>query len=703
MTSVPQEGPIGSNIEIALVDSEMTNDQTWFKGTYKGCYFCKICTKRYERHTAIKRHVKSHKKLLKEHKDVFQEYCTVHLNQVDNKKNFTGKSNMVVYNTDKIITSKGNSQYHFLYLKKDLAKATRPETNRSGKASNKRPGISLDSEEEIVKSKKRKTLRLSSDSSTKTADPEDTVIDITEEARVKSDTHVVKTNYVNGSNASMKKKIATENTTKLSAREAKSKIARYKALQNIVNICYKRQISKPQAKNETKPPVSESSLKRKALSVGRKVINKQGFECTGLLRYMEHKNLDISWQPTTHSNKKKNSNFVRIMTKLKSRKDLKNDDSSDSSWKDLTKVRFVDNPLIDVDEINTKEMDPPNTTPHDGEKSTLQPQVIKEEDQIDNLLTNNCDDINSTNKLLNKTPVPNPKQLPKKIISDMNPTTKTSDMPVNITENGQTGNADVTESNSCMPTITSTCSLSTVEKDKDSDPVIEKPAPRIKVKPPSELMSESVLNRQRKTQDIWPFNERYAALRYHIPKTTAHTSASLYQTQAKNQPNFDSLVPSPSNTTGNSNSGTQSSLEYVKLHCLEFPNEKTQYPFLYFKRVLQCHGFELLEINEALPPYYTRLIKYKLLLKQNTLRPLGVWLSLFCSNNSFCFAFKDTNSKTFNPNQLPAFWQWELLKMYAGAVADKILQNALKISKEVHYYTNKFLCLLKSIKCISEP
>ncbi|XP_073943531.1 uncharacterized protein [Choristoneura fumiferana] len=697
VASVQLGMPIGSDIQAALDDSEIINDETW-KRTYNECYFCKICTKSYKRYASIKRHVKSHKKLLKKHKRVFRKYCTVHLNKIDNKENCTGSSNMVVYNTDKIITSRGNSHYHLLYVKKDYS--TGQATSENGNASDKRPGIFLDSEEEIVKCKKRKTRRLYSGSSTKTTILEDTANDITV-GGAKNDTHVMNTNCAN--EASSKKKIDTENTTNLSQQEvAKANIANYKAIQNIVTMCQKKYITKAQSKSETKPPVSESSLKHKVLSLGRKVINKQGFECTGLLRYMEYKDLEISWQPTTRSNKKKSSNFVRIMTKLKSREDLENDDSS---WKDLHKVTFVSNQAIDGDDINTDGIDPANITAHDNEKSTLKTNLLNGEDQIDHILTNNCDDLNSKNKLLNKTPVANPKQLPKKIMPEIKPTTiKTSDVPMVTSENGRTENAEVTNSNLCMPIITSTCSLSTVvEKEKQPDPVIEKPAPRIKVKPPSELMSQSALNNQSKSEDIWAFNKRHASLPYHFPNTAVYAGVSVYQTQVENQTNDVSVVPSPPTITGNSNSGTESNVDYVTLHCLECPNEKTKFPFLYFKRVLQFHGFELLDINEALPPHYTCLITYKLLLKQDTKGPLGIWLSLFCSNNSFCFAFKDSNSKKFNPNHLPAFWQWELLKIYKGDVVEKILQNALKVSKEVYSYTNNFLCLLKSIKCISEP
>ncbi|XP_063373961.1 uncharacterized protein LOC134661718 [Cydia amplana] len=673
--------------------------KTSWKKAFNKHFVCIICSKSFLTAESIKKHSSTHKRFINKHEKVFKKYLTVRLNKIDKEKNSTGGLQNVVVSKNKIIERLNSQYHHSFYLKKefeegrtDTVDRLKNGTDENENVAAKRLRVSSDSsDDQIIKGKKRKTGRLESISSTQTVILEETN-DATNAANTDdqsntNETEIVNPDYINLDDTSSD---CPKNNTELEKkrimpkrRQVKAEVADYKAIQNIVTMCHKNYIKKVQADTDlTKSTFSESSLKHKVLSLGRKVLNKQGFACTGLLRYMEHKDLDITWTPTTNDMQQKGSNFVRIMTKLKSREDSENDDAC---WKNLHDISFCRDTGVEVVLATVPDV-------RSDDQASLQSAQTDEDPSFAGA-PSETNDSNYRNKLLNKTPVANPRQLPKKNnVSETKLVVATDDaamMPSNLISNCLE-DAQVDDDNMCLPIITSTTSLSVnvSEKEKQEVSVLEKPAPRIKVKPASELMTARALNNQETEKEIWTFNKIQSSLPHHLtntavtvhaPMTNSHMLASNNHTDEQRRQNACILLDS-----------------------LQFPNTKTSAPFQYFRKVLLVHGLQLLDLNEHLPEHFNCLIKFRLKLKQNTKRPIEVLLSLHCSKDYFCFSFKDTNSKIFDPNQLSAFWQWELLKIYKTDVTEKILENAMKVGKEVHEYTNLFLSLLKSINLIKE-
>ncbi|XP_063634353.1 uncharacterized protein LOC134804995 isoform X2 [Cydia splendana] len=685
--------------KVACHDSRKKKKPSWKKAFNKH-FVCTICSKSFLTKKSIKKHSPTHKSFINKHEKVFKKYLTVRLNKIDKKKNSTGGLQNVVINKNKII-ERGKSQYHYsFYSKKDFEEGRTDTVDRLKNGTDENENVAAkslrvssdSSDDQIIKGKKRKTGRLESISSTQTVILEENK-DPTNAANMddQSNTNemeIVNPDYINLDDTSSD---CPKNNTELEKkrvmpkrRQVKAEVADYKAIQNIVTMCHKNYIKKVQDDSDglTKSTFSESSLNHKVLSLGRKVLNKQGFVCTGLLRYMEHKDLDITWTPTSNEMQKKGSS-VRIMTKLKSREDSENDDAC---WKNLHDISFcrdsgVEAVLATVPDVRS------------DDQASLQSAQTDEDPSFAGA-PSESNDSNYRNKLLNKTPVANPRQLPKKNnMTETKLVVATDDaamIPSNLISNGLE-DAQVDDDNMCLPIITSTTSLSVnvSEKEKQDVPVLEKPAPRIKVKPASELMTARALNNQETAKDIWAFNTTQSSLPHHL--TNIAVSVHSPMTNSHN-----ALV------SNNHTDEQRRQNAYILLDSLQFPNTKTLAPFQYFRKVLLVHGLQLLDLNEDLPDHFNCLIKFRLKLKQDTKRPIEVLLSLHCSKDYFCFSFKDTNSKKFDPNQLSAFWQWELLKIYKTDVTDKILENAMKVGKEVHEYTKLFLSLLKSINLIKE-
>ncbi|XP_063538992.1 uncharacterized protein LOC134748177 [Cydia strobilella] len=680
-------------------DSKKKKKSSWKKAFNKH-FVCTICRKSFLTEESIKKHSPTHERFINKHEKVFKKYLTVRLNKIDKKKNKTGGLQNVVINKNKII-ERGNSQYHYsFYLKKDFevgrtdtVDRLKNGTDENENVAAKRLRVSSDSsDDQIIKGKKRKTGRLESISSTQTVILEENN-DPTNAANMDdqsntNETEIVNPDYINLDDTSSD---CPKNNTELEKkrimprrRQVTAGVDDYKAIQNIVTMCHKNYIKKVQADTDglNKSTFSESSLKHKVLSLGRKVLNKQGFVSTGLLRYMEHKDLDITWTPTTNDMQQKGANFVRIMTKLKTREDKENDDAC---WKNLHDISFcrdsgVEAVLATVPDVRS------------DDQASLQ-SAQTEEDPSFAGAPSESNDSNYRNKLLNKSPVANPRQLPKKNnIYETKLVVATDDatmMPSNLISN-DLEDAQVDDDNTRLPIITSTTSLSVnvSEREKQEVPVLEKPTPRIKVKPASELMTARALNNQETAKDIWAFNTIQSSLPHHLTNTAVSVHSPMT--------NSHSAVAS------NNHTDELRQPACIILDSLQLPNTKTLAPFQYFRKVLLIHSLQLLELNEDLPEHFNCLIKFRLKLKQDTKRPIEVVLSLHCSKKDFCFSFKDTNSKKFDPNQLSAFWQWELLKVYKTDVTDKILENAMKIGKEVHKNTNIFLTLLESINLIKE-
>lgn len=319
----------------------------------------------------------------------------------------------------------------------------------------------------------------------------------------------------------------------------------------------------------------------------------------------------------------------------------------------------------------------------------------------------------SKNKLLNKSPVANPKQLPKKMHiietksndnSKMLTTTQNKDPAVcfEITEDNR-------NENTFMPIMTSVTSLAfNYHKNSNNNETADtnatkvntdSPIGRIKVKPVSELMSERVLNN---------IKEQTSASTAHEPQN----NIAVYQVPVEYIPSTQILspvvpiqtlpVPNTSNNNALTTSKTPSkNADCVILDTVELPNTRTDAPFKYLQNLLQIHNIILLDTKEILETNFKCLIKFKVKYKQESKdQPVILCLSLFCYNNSFCIKVNDRNQENIDMGEISANWQWEIIKIFTGETVNKLLQNAEKISKEVFDYTKSFCCLLKSINVI---
>lgn len=688
-----------SSSEFTPENNNDTDTREWTL-VYNKQFACRLCKYITSNQSDILNHTHvCHKKMKKIHHIVFKKDCLVQLPKLESKPNMTGLSSIVVLDKRKIIEHVNNN-YCIVY---------------SSKTDNYSSSENLDSgDDNMFLKKKRKRFRLCSQSSNETVvvhpdedeqlsvvKPENSMEKRNTDSEIKNNIYECIKIEDSSESDSDQGNISEKNksNTKLLQKHQETiqriiSVSKNNIFKNIddssVQITHG---DKNQSNN------MESQLKHKLLSIGRKIINKQGFNCIGLLRYLEHKNLDITWIPKLTVHSKFNTDYIRIMTKLKD-----NIVQDDTGWKslpangDVRKNTFfcIPNPPT---AIITKFMAESNI------ESTL----------AESVLSNNVSysSTQSKNKLLNKSPVANPKQLPKKMHiietksndnSKMLTTTQNKDPAVcfEITEDNR-------NENTFMPIMTSVTSLAfNYHKNSNNNETADtnatkvntdSPIGRIKVKPVSELMSERVLNN---------IKEQTSASTAHEPQN----NIAVYQVPVEYIPSTQILspvvpiqtlpVPNTSNNNALTTSKTPSkNADCVILDTVELPNTRTDAPFKYLQNLLQIHNIILLDTKEILETNFKCLIKFKVKYKQESKdQPVILCLSLFCYNNSFCIKVNDRNQENIDMGEISANWQWEIIKIFTGETVNKLLQNAEKISKEVFDYTKSFCCLLKSINVI---
>jgi hypothetical protein len=325
----------------------------------------------------------------------------------------------------------------------------------------------------------------------------------------------------------------------------------------------------------------------------------------------------------------------------------------------------------------------------------------------------------NSKKLLNETPVANPKQLPKKTnvheTSSNSDTDKLNNMsPILV----QVVTESKDSSNLFMPVITSTTSLANISEaildgsttgtvltaptkgPTDIAKVSESAGPRIKVKPVSELMNPVNILKPNESLNIW--NTGSVEGDRILPNANGFAGHLVIEGLAKPQiqtlpaPNYSTALPTFLSQEAVNNNSTES----IILDTVEFPNTKTQSPFNYFKMLLALHNISLLEPNAPILRDYVCLLKIKVHFKQESkAKAVVLCLSVFCLQEAFCICIKDTNQIDIQMTKISANWQWEIMKIFQGDVSNKILQNAEKAGPDIYTKAKTFLCLLKSINC----
>lgn len=711
-------------------------------GGFKKVCVCSICKSEWP---SVKRFLghrnRIHTNLRKEHASIFKKNCSVVLNRVDSKPNITGENNTVVHDLNKIIEH-CNTSYYFKYSKNDKDRLL-SESGGSDKLSKKHVDPeSTDTDQEICVKPKRRKRQVLSRSSNDTV-----VIESNGNKMAESEGEEVDTKPVIRKESTVAEPLAEQNdetpciniddssdseeernkieAAQKSKQPLEAKLSDFKIIHGIITMC----VSAHHRKNETadkpdKQASTESHLKHKVLSFGRKIINRQGFNWTGFLRYLEHKNLEIIWAtkalPNTNS---KESNYIRIMTKLRG----SDCDEDNQGWEPVQVV--VPEEPVPMPDTSLSICRP---------MPAITQNVNNTQAPMDTAILLICSPPDPKNKLLNANPVANPKQLPRKVVQSNDlrlskPITEVSATFLNNEEN-----------DASMPIITSTTSLavpSTKENQGDNTPPVtsttaplvtatETPAPRIKVKPVTELMSERILNSLRNEQQSEPsgnlLKQNEAVLTQEssnnivlnqnvwvpqsVPNMYLSNMPQLTVSGVSGQPiqlvplsclNVSPSQPYQSGTTTTApttSKNSNSKEEYVLLNTVELPNTKSNSPFNYLKKLLQMHNLTLLDPQDTLPREFVCLIKFKVQFKQEPIdEPVVLCLSLYCYKNEFCFTVKDRFQRNINIDKVSPNWQWEILNVFRGDLVDKLLQNSQKHSQETHDSTNKFLCLLKSI------
>lgn len=724
---------------------------------YKKQIACKLCNSLWPSKRSVWNHIRSHEFLKSKFINIFNRQCLIKLEKIDGKPNFTGFNNSVVHSSSKIITTGHNSYFYTVYLK---------ETENSNDSANHLDGVEPENlsnnalnqnstdDEFIISRPKHRKARIISRSSNETVVIEsnkvlsDTEVDSKINTHESIDGRLSNDQCINIADSSESESEEKLDSNHKSKQPMAAKLGDYKIIQGIISMCVNAYHKKYEStdvdlytnnmqnkKNDRSQVNSESQLKHKVLSIGRKIINKQGFNCTGLLRYMEHKNLEIIW--LSKISYSRDTNYIRILTKLRG-----NDTTDDNhGWVNVSdvgapepynrvlvtnsSVHGIAAPIETSSVANSSKSQLVKDTSELTNIATSQIEQVKEQFKLDNTMPAVLYlDSNATSsdpkKLLNSNPVANPKQLPKKLgLGNESRTHKTA-----AQQSTSTFHINNNE-NFVMPFITSTTSLASIQTNAGQNKDVsqndnnnslnasvivttkETPAPRIKVKPVSELMSERTLNSLMKEQsehvscdsnlltsqiieNVWS-----QPVSLFVPNVAPQMHVGGQPIQISQMPLITSAyqVIEPPPTTSNNKE------DFVVLDTNEFPNKRTECPFQYLKDLLLMHNLVLLDPCDELSREFVCLIKFKVLFKQEAHKdkPVVLCLAIFNFRNTFCLKVRDRFNAQISMNKISANWQWEILQIYRGDVVNKVLENAQKISTETFDYTKNFFSVLKSI------
>ncbi|XP_049887272.1 uncharacterized protein LOC126381819 [Pectinophora gossypiella] len=695
-----------------------------WKKTYSQMFSCNLCgnhNKYLKSRNSLRKHMKKHRNLVSQFENIINRPCILNITKIDGKANKTGSSDAVVISQDKIIGPERDNTYNTIYCAKEEKSNVIPNDDGA------------------IKGTVRKRRRLLSESSTDTVvlDGNNSHGTSNIQLTVNKETELECINIDDSSNSSATTSIKGH-TNYIQLQEADKK-----TIDNLIKVSHNRyMLRKHETVDNENKPKDLPLIKHKLLSMGRKVINKQGMACTGLLRFIERQNLEIKWIPTNPQKNTGSSDgkFVRIMPRLKGKEDLSPDRSG---WK------YV----LDPPEMKSVAV---NNTKNKGNKPVRtvnqkpQTEVTLNKTEPERLYEDTYHITESDRKLLNANPVANPKQLPKKLnTTDSKIILKSVAvavpkaavvpnavvLPNTFVVNNPEGHSSFCvldrspDKETCMPIITSTTSLAIpslpappmeqnngnkLNGDKTSNTAnaveVDKPAPRIKVKPFTELMSERALQFIGQNQDTKTSTPSVGVWKQDAP------SGGPWQPGGKIAPSIKPNNQNQMATLTDVSTGTPLPIKsnpapvplhavnrgLVRLDSVELPNTTTDSPFKYVKNLLQIHNINLLSSDQPVPQHFACLIKFKLMFLRETVKtPVTLSLSIYCSGNNFSLIVKDSTQLTnLDLSKLTATWQWEILKTFVTRedIIQKMTHSAQRIGQQEHEHTKGFLCVLKSIK-----
>lgn len=698
---------------------QSTKEPDIFELGYKKWFICRFCNYQSRNKSKIMKHMNTHSSMIQKYTNLIKHDCYVKLDKLDNKPNICKSKKYVVHSSDKI-THYMHNFYHVIIRPKETSNnisdggsvGSLLELNYNYRSDDSNDTIPIG-----LKNRRRKNRILSNDTVVIEKDDLDSSMlnsPLTHEAPAKP--NVTEMNEkecisIDDSDSESIKsgEALTNGGTNLSSSVNNSE---YKTINNIISLCYKKHLKRLESNDtidanmpcltETQATKLDSHIKHKVLSIGKKMINNSPFSCTGILRYLEHQNLEIVWTPNIPKTSNKKTDCVRIMMKLKSHDE---NDSSESGWTVLQNPNQVDR-IEDADSTG-------------GGAVLSAINIGQEKDKI-------------LRKLLNENPVPNPKKLTKKPQGANSSVSKKKKI-----KNKEDKSVPVdmpiieTDDNVVTPLITSTVSLAPSGegvKQQPAFPVSVTPIagpskiqsnltdtaipeqtnfPRIKVKSASQLMSNPALNVM--TNQYIPQPQMFAQIQN---VNMAYQNTNGINMNIAPLPRFDNAIGFPTNaypqTLLETNPGTSMPMSYennsvakVVMNSIDLPNTTTTSPFKYLKRLLQIHNIYLLspeEIGLESIRDYICLLKFKLVFQQESASPVALCLALYNLKDRFFIKVKGVNDAEIDICKLSPNWQWEILKVYSGEVVSKMLENAEKVSPEVLMITRNFVCYLQSIE-----
>ncbi|XP_072936068.1 uncharacterized protein [Epargyreus clarus] len=676
---------------------------------------CRICSQKFQDKEGITNHIRVHSNLHVKYKNIFNISCLVVMEKIDDKPNVTNSNQAVVYSSDSYIQNEHNPYYYIMYHPKNNQLPANTSANHTSMNGNN----DLTDHESIPRKRRRKLSRSSG---------ETVVLNEHRNERRNDVTQVIDCIDIEDSSDASCESNDKSQTSSIDYKNEDSLDS--KSIKNIIKMCYNRYSKKSDLSRKkiiTNNTPTVSTLHHKVLSFGRKILNNRGINCTGLLRFLEYKDLKVAWKETSILNTSTDSKYVRIATRANG-----NDNSkiNNEGWINIGEFRqetldsnqvHILKKLKSLDIVKTMQKSRVTKLISSETPSIEQlPRITSVISHLDVEISKTVDPENNCQKLLNTSPVLHPKQLPKSKVSS----TETASMNITRVFSGlsntsaqidkQVSKNDETNISS-MPIIQSTESLAPllengvtlnsipnenrVNPPSNSNPQVQ--YPRIKVKPVSELMPEKTTQyilaihsgtNHTANQNILPCNDSsrnidngnnsYQMAYGPIPMSLAHAQGHNH-----------SLMASKSAKV------TDPSKEYIIMHTVEFPNEKTCSPFQYLKNLLLVHNITLLDTDSPLPPEASCLINLRYLYQQEKCDAIALTWSLFCSNSTFCIKVRDMQQRDIILGKLSPHWQWQFLKIYNNDVLNKILDAARKISNETYNHTKNFFTLLQSIQC----
>lgn len=666
--------------------SDHSVSKEW-ESEYVKTYYCRLCSYKVRSLKYLQYHRTMHKTLKINYSGIFQQYCFVKLDKLDNKPNIT-------YIKDSVMLSKKNviiscNDYFIRYTPK-----------------HKREDYDSISSEGTFISKRKKRIISNSSGDTVVIDKDVEINDSLCQSNITNDDYIQISSDESDPPAMKKvKKSKTEKTSKLSDN---------KSIENVISNCRLKFMKRIDETKNTKLPIlsynNESQLNHKVLSIGRKVLNGNHFNCTGLLRFLECKNLPVLWTNTVYTvNNTRDSNVV-IRTTF-----------NDSSLESL------------FDDVNWNYLTPTNTcievSPIVANAENLNVSVKAFSTSLRDLVSNSIPlsmniptiavcKADTKAKLLNASPVPNPKQLPSKNINESSSVKiSTHVSKSNISgKDSETMDNENNNSSFTMPIITSTKSLvSEINKKVSSnlDTIKDSSYPRIKVKPVSELMSAKALNNLAKEQASLMYDSILigdSSISMPFSKTfkinqdqgvIVYNQVAADSRAPNEMQNFSLFAENGVQITPISSNDTVENSEnkYVILDTVDLPNKKTNSPFQYVADLLQLHNLTLLGNDENIKLKYISLIKFKVSYKQDLIdKPILLGIQLYYRDKTFCIKIRDKDQGEIFITTLLAHWQWEILKTFRGDVVNKLLANAKEAGADIYNDTVSFIYYLKSIK-----